>query len=241
MSSLDLTGASIQEHSGQGEWLGLAAAAAVRRRDHRGCATLQHPQMRNWHLGSLQQVPSQRFCATLPSLLQHLPWDGPHPCQPTCNMHGRCWCVAGGHATLPPAPSIALPNQDAEYVSHIALDIGGSLVKLIYFSPDPSSPPSDTSTPSQQQQQEQQGASGVPDTLAAAAAAAAATGTAAESAAVAGTTMHGTTDNPQTAVQARSSTDSAVEHVPRSFRRPGEGNGGGGGNGRGGREAQLGL
>lgn len=35
-------------------------------------------------------------------------------------------------------PSIELPNQVAEYVSHIALDIGGSLIKLIYFSPDPS-------------------------------------------------------------------------------------------------------
>ncbi|GLI70548.1 hypothetical protein VaNZ11_015467 [Volvox africanus] len=36
-----------------------------------------------------------------------------------------------------PAPSIQLPNQDAEYVSHIAIDIGGSLIKLVYFSPDP--------------------------------------------------------------------------------------------------------
>ncbi|EFJ47392.1 hypothetical protein VOLCADRAFT_61514, partial [Volvox carteri f. nagariensis] len=34
-------------------------------------------------------------------------------------------------------PSIQLPNQDAEYVSHIAIDIGGSLIKLVYFSPDP--------------------------------------------------------------------------------------------------------
>jgi pantothenate kinase len=38
---------------------------------------------------------------------------------------------------MQPAPSIELPNQDAEYVSHIALDIGGSLIKLVYFSPDP--------------------------------------------------------------------------------------------------------
>ncbi|GLC40183.1 hypothetical protein PLESTB_000260200 [Pleodorina starrii] len=37
----------------------------------------------------------------------------------------------------PPAPSIQLPNQDAEYVNHIAIDIGGSLIKLVYFSPDP--------------------------------------------------------------------------------------------------------
>ena len=34
------------------------------------------------------------------------------------------------------APSIELPNQDAQCVSHIALDIGGSLIKLVYFSPD---------------------------------------------------------------------------------------------------------
>ena len=42
-------------------------------------------------------------------------------------------------------PSIALPNQDAEYVSHIALDIGGSLIKLVYFSPDTSTDPSASS------------------------------------------------------------------------------------------------
>lgn len=40
-----------------------------------------------------------------------------------------------------PAPSISLPNQHAEYVTHIALDIGGSLIKLVYFSPDPDSDP----------------------------------------------------------------------------------------------------
>jgi hypothetical protein len=34
------------------------------------------------------------------------------------------------------APSILLPNQDAEYVRHIAIDIGGSLIKLVYFLPD---------------------------------------------------------------------------------------------------------
>ena len=42
--------------------------------------------------------------------------------------------LRAGSACNPPAPSIRLPNQDAEYVSHIALDIGGSLIKLIYFS-----------------------------------------------------------------------------------------------------------
>ena len=34
------------------------------------------------------------------------------------------------------APSIVLPHQEATYVRHIALDIGGSLIKLVYFSPD---------------------------------------------------------------------------------------------------------
>lgn len=34
------------------------------------------------------------------------------------------------------APAIVLPNQDAQYITHIALDIGGSLVKLLYFSQD---------------------------------------------------------------------------------------------------------
>lgn len=34
------------------------------------------------------------------------------------------------------APSIVLPHQDANYISHIALDIGGSLIKLVYFSSD---------------------------------------------------------------------------------------------------------
>jgi len=29
-----------------------------------------------------------------------------------------------------------LPHQEASYVRHIALDIGGSLIKLVYFSPD---------------------------------------------------------------------------------------------------------
>lgn len=33
-------------------------------------------------------------------------------------------------------PSIVLPNQSPDYVNHIAIDIGGSLIKLVYFSPD---------------------------------------------------------------------------------------------------------
>ena len=38
------------------------------------------------------------------------------------------------------APSILLPHQDAEYVRHIAIDIGGSLIKLVYFLPDEGAP-----------------------------------------------------------------------------------------------------
>eukprot|EP00798_Chlamydomonas_sp_ICE-L_P004401 gene4401-14526_t len=53
-------------------------------------------------------------------------------------------CV--GHRMVP-APSIELPNQEPDYVSHIALDIGGSLIKLVYFSPD-FSPPSSASSSS---------------------------------------------------------------------------------------------
>ncbi|CAD7700634.1 unnamed protein product [Ostreobium quekettii] len=34
------------------------------------------------------------------------------------------------------APSIVLPYQSADYVNHFAVDIGGSLIKLLYFSPD---------------------------------------------------------------------------------------------------------
>ncbi len=34
------------------------------------------------------------------------------------------------------APSIELPNVAPQCVSHIALDLGGSLIKLVYFSPD---------------------------------------------------------------------------------------------------------
>ncbi len=45
-------------------------------------------------------------------------------------------CAARTHAGVKGTPSIELPHQEAEYVTHIALDIGGSLVKLVYFSPD---------------------------------------------------------------------------------------------------------
>lgn len=45
-------------------------------------------------------------------------------------------CAACTHAGVKGTPSIELPHQEAEYVTHIALDIGGSLVKLVYFSPD---------------------------------------------------------------------------------------------------------
>ena len=34
------------------------------------------------------------------------------------------------------APSIVLPHQQADFVRHIAIDIGGSLIKLVYFSPE---------------------------------------------------------------------------------------------------------
>ena len=29
-----------------------------------------------------------------------------------------------------------LPHQQADFVRHIAIDIGGSLIKLVYFSPE---------------------------------------------------------------------------------------------------------
>ena len=34
------------------------------------------------------------------------------------------------------APSIVLPHQQADFVRHIAIDLGGSLIKLVYFSPE---------------------------------------------------------------------------------------------------------
>ncbi|KAF8056112.1 pantothenate kinase 2 [Scenedesmus sp. PABB004] len=48
----------------------------------------------------------------------------------------------GEHGDAAPrgAPSIVLPHQEASYVRHIALDIGGSLIKLVYFSPDAAEP-----------------------------------------------------------------------------------------------------
>jgi hypothetical protein len=42
---------------------------------------------------------------------------------------------AGARRTRGEAPDIVLPNQDVECVRHVALDIGGSLIKLAYFSP----------------------------------------------------------------------------------------------------------
>lgn len=33
-------------------------------------------------------------------------------------------------------PSIVLPYQSPDYVNHIAIDLGGSLIKLVYFSTD---------------------------------------------------------------------------------------------------------
>lgn len=59
-----------------------------------------------------------------------------HPDHSSLNLTGAAiseLASADGKGT----PTIELPNQDAEYVSHIALDIGGSLIKLVYFSPDP--------------------------------------------------------------------------------------------------------
>lgn len=44
-------------------------------------------------------------------------------------------CILSGNRERD-APSIVLPHQDASYISHIALDIGGSLIKLVYFSSD---------------------------------------------------------------------------------------------------------
>ncbi len=48
-------------------------------------------------------------------------------------------CARFAGRKMQPAPSIELPNQAAECVSHIAVDIGGSLIKLVYFSQDASS------------------------------------------------------------------------------------------------------
>mgnify|MGYP007061302541 FL=1 len=43
--------------------------------------------------------------------------------------------LADGSKGRKDAPCIVLPHQ-SDYVSHIALDIGGSLIKLVYFSMD---------------------------------------------------------------------------------------------------------
>lgn len=67
-----------------------------------------------------------------------------HP--PHAKCHGQGWvtnaltsvayCAGNSPLRRRDAPSILLPHQ-SEYVSHIALDIGGSLIKLVYFSRDP--------------------------------------------------------------------------------------------------------
>ena len=55
--------------------------------------------------------------------------------------------VAGSRAR--DAPSISLPHQQAQHVGHIALDIGGSLIKLVYFSPEGRVSEDDTPSPPQ--------------------------------------------------------------------------------------------
>jgi bifunctional damage-control phosphatase, subfamily II, fusion protein len=42
---------------------------------------------------------------------------------------------AGAQQARGEAPDIVLPNQEVQCVRHVALDIGGSLIKLAYFSP----------------------------------------------------------------------------------------------------------
>jgi hypothetical protein len=37
---------------------------------------------------------------------------------------------------VPGAPPIVLPHQEPEYINHIAVDAGGSLIKLVYLSQD---------------------------------------------------------------------------------------------------------
>jgi len=56
------------------------------------------------------------------------------------------------------APAIVLPHQRGERVGHIALDIGGSLIKLVYFSP--AAPGGGEIAEGQQQQVQQQGQQG---------------------------------------------------------------------------------
>ena len=54
------------------------------------------------------------------------------------NLSGRLQpqvlLICCAEASSRDAPSIELPHQHAEEVGHIALDIGGSLIKLLYFS-----------------------------------------------------------------------------------------------------------
>ena len=56
----------------------------------------------------------------------------PHPPSPNTHFVNPPPPLSGAKG----APSIVLPHQEASYVRHIALDIGGSLIKLVYFSPD---------------------------------------------------------------------------------------------------------
>jgi hypothetical protein len=108
------------------------------------------PERRQHTAGGEHWHPLSTLAACQDSVIRHV-----HACTPT-PMHARCpGPKKGGELNPPPinalagsagpcgashvprmAPSIALPNQDAEYVSHIALDIGGSLIKLVYFSPE---------------------------------------------------------------------------------------------------------
>ena len=53
------------------------------------------------------------------------------------------------------APAIVLPHQRGERVGHIALDIGGSLIKLVYFSPADTTGESSVEGGGQGQQQQQ--------------------------------------------------------------------------------------
>lgn len=61
----------------------------------------------------------------------------PHArCTVTASSPTKAFIVCAAAAAPRGAPSIVLPHQEASYVRHIALDIGGSLIKLVYFSPD---------------------------------------------------------------------------------------------------------
>ncbi len=57
----------------------------------------------------------------------------PHTDAPSTNP---TLLVKDSMSTLRGAPSIMLPHQPARLVRHFALDIGGSLIKLIFFAVD---------------------------------------------------------------------------------------------------------